>query len=113
VSPFLLVDRLSHASYGRGIPAVLLRGDGCGENFAGEYAVVEPIFNEQRLVAAAKRYAAADKSNPFAFARALCHIRFGLCGYTEDGKEGWYDAEEHSVARGCVVTSTFTNMIRP
>jgi hypothetical protein len=72
-------------------------------------------YNEQRVLNAAKRYAAFDKSDPFALARALCHIRQGLCNYTADGKEGWYDAEEHSRVEGVggVVSTHFTNMVRP
>jgi hypothetical protein len=65
-----------------------------------------------RILRAAKRYAAWDKSDPFSLARALCHIDFGLCGYTEDGKEAWYDAEEHVTMRDGVVTKTYTNVIR-
>lgn len=71
-------------------------------------------YNELRLVKAAKRYAAFEKSDPWALARALCHIRQGLCGYTSEGKEGWYDAEEHSTFNvGGVVTVTYTNIVRP
>ena len=70
--------------------------------------------NELRVLKGAKRYAAFDKSDPFALARALCHIRQGLCGYTEDGREGWYNAEEHSTfGVGGVVTVTYTNVVRP
>ena len=70
--------------------------------------------NELRVLNGAKRYAAFDKSDPFALARALCHIRQGLCGYTEDGREGWYNAEEHSTfGVGGVVTVTYTNVVRP
>jgi hypothetical protein len=70
--------------------------------------------NEHRVLNAAKRYAAFDKSDPFALARALCHIRQGLCKYTLEGKEGWYDAEEHSTfGVGGVVSTYYTNMVRP
>ena len=70
--------------------------------------------NELRVLNGAKRYAAFDKSDSFALARALCHIRQGLCGYTEDGKEGWYDAEEHpSFDVGGIVHTTYTHITRP
>lgn len=71
--------------------------------------MVEDI-NEQRVLNGAKRYAAFDKADPFTLARALCHIANGLCKYTEDGKEGWYDAEEHSSSDG---STHYTNMRRP
>ena len=81
--------------------------------------------SEQSLLAAARRYAAFDKSDPFAFARALAHIQQGICDryyHREDTafhKKGvmvdaFYDAEEHSTfGVGGVVTSHFTNMSRP
>ena len=33
-----------------------------------------------RMISGAERYAAGDKSDPFTFARALAHIKQGLCG---------------------------------
>jgi hypothetical protein len=43
----------------------------------------------------ARRYAAGDKSDPFAYARAMTHMNSGLCGYTPNGKEEhYYDAVE-------------------
>lgn len=72
--------------------------------------MVERYNEQQRVIRAAKRYAAWDKSDPFALTRALSHIAHGLCKFTEDGKDGWYDAEEHSTADGGVY---YTNMVRP
>ena len=47
------------------------------------------------LCDAAKRYALADKSDPFALARAQCHLRNGVASYAlNDGSPGYYDAEE-------------------
>ena len=81
--------------------------------------------NEQSVLNAAKRYAAFDKSDPFALARALCHIRQGICGrvyFEEDTnfhKKGqtadcFYDAEEYkSFSVGGVVTTRFSNTVRP
>jgi hypothetical protein len=94
-------------------------------NFAGGPFVSGTIYNEQRVIQAAKRYAAWDKSDPFVLARALCHIANGIArpsvyfheptAFHKAGEvaDCIYDAEEHSVARGGVVTSTFTNMVRP
>ena len=52
---------------------------------------------EERMIEAAKRYAAADKSDPFTFARCMAHIRQGLCsicvGESNAGCDGHYDAE--------------------
>lgn len=74
-------------------------------------------YNEQRVLAAAHRYAAFDKSDPFALARALCHIRKGLCkrltfsdGHTEDGH---YDAVEHGSVRDGTVYIHYTSVRRP
>lgn len=70
--------------------------------------------NELRVLKAAQRYAAFDKSDPFTLARALCHIRQGLCSYTEDGEAGDYDAEEHlSIGEGGAVHVHYTNIRRP
>lgn len=72
------------------------------------------VYNEQSVLKAAHRYAAFDKSDPFALARALCHIAQGLCGYTEDGKEGWYDAtEQSSIDKDGNVRVMHTNVFRP
>jgi len=43
----------------------------------------------ERLYEAARRYAAADKSDPFALVRALSHIRSGLCGPCEASDMLW------------------------
>lgn len=42
-------------------------------------------------LAAAKRYAAADKSDPFAMGRILCHMRNGVCGYRPIEDFPWMD----------------------
>ena len=87
--------------------------------------MADNYHNELSVLNAAKRYAAFDKSDPFALARALCHARQGICErryFNEDTafhKRGelvdcFYDAEEHSsFGVGGVVTSRFTNMVRP
>ncbi len=55
---------------------------------------------KMRRAEAARRYAAADRSDPFAFSRAMSHHSFGLCGsivVKENGKSvaksGHYDAD--------------------
>jgi hypothetical protein len=48
----------------------------------------------QRRLDGAIRYAAADKSDPFALARALTHLSNGICSRAEDGTPGHYDAEK-------------------
>lgn len=58
---------------------------------------------KQRMVEGAVRYAAGDKSDPFAFNRALAHIRSGLCGIDKDGRDAFYDATPAMETR-CVPT---------
>lgn len=52
-----------------------------------------------RYLEAAVRYAQANVSDPFALARAQCHIGMGMCDPDFDGKgnvrEGFYDALMH------------------
>lgn len=50
-------------------------------------------LNEARIIEAARQYAAADKSDPFAFDRAMCHIRTGLCGPCEQPDMLWCNGE--------------------
>lgn len=78
---------------------------------------MDPIL-EQRMYTGARRYAAFNKSDPFALARAFSHIRFGLCKplVLSDGSvlDGHYDAKEHaSFSVGGVVTVSYTNIVRP
>lgn len=48
------------------------------------------------MVLAAARYADANKSDPFAMARAMTHINNGIAEYAtgRDATPGYYDAEE-------------------
>lgn len=49
----------------------------------------------ERQITGARRYAAANNSDPFALNRALCHIRVGICdGRDKEGRNYHYDAEE-------------------
>ena len=68
------------------------------------------LVSELRVIAAAKRYAAADRSDPFALARALSHTAFGICGYLQDGRDCWYNAVEKREADG---TLEYTVRVRP
>lgn len=86
--------------------------------------MTDNYHNEQSVLSAAKRFAAFDKSDPFTLARALCHIRQGIAGRTYHHEatsfhrkgelvDCFYDAEEHSTFSVGVVSSHFTNMVRP
>lgn len=48
------------------------------------------------MIDGAHRYAEANKSDPFALARALTHIRVGIAEYAvgKEGGPGYYDATE-------------------
>lgn len=47
---------------------------------------------ERRLHEGAKRYAAADKSDPFAYSRAMSHIASGSASYDKDfNPDYWAD----------------------
>ena len=48
----------------------------------------------QRMIEGAKRYAAADRSDPFAFNRAMTHINNGVAGLLPNGEDGFYNALE-------------------
>lgn len=71
------------------------------------------------LILAAKRYAEADKSDPFAFSRAMTHLKNGIAQYAlKDGSSAFYDAEEaHEIRRlpdGTEYRATIhKNMVRP
>lgn len=54
-------------------------------------------------IEAARRYAAADKSDPFAFNRAMTHLKNGLASFDSKGSPCGYDATEINVTR---VTTT-------
>jgi hypothetical protein len=53
----------------------------------------------QRKIDGAQRYAAAEKSDPFAFSRAMTHIRNDICRTRPDGEAADYDAEMASEMR--------------
>ena len=47
----------------------------------------------ERQYDASLRYAEAEKSDPFAFRRALSHMRHGLTKPLQDGRDAHYDAD--------------------
>jgi len=63
----------------------------------------------QRRVEAAKRYAAADRSDPFALARAIAHLRNGIAGSLQNGDEAIYDASEFTETRQLPPGVTLSN----
>ncbi len=79
---------------------------------------VDEQITLQRRIEAAKRYAAADRTDPWIFARAMAHMSNGVCGFTEDGKDAFYSADEYIEERITVTGQTFPvtvwrNMVRP
>lgn len=49
---------------------------------------------------AAKRYAEADKSDPFTYQRAKAHMRSGVASFAnQNGLSAYYDAEESTETR--------------
>jgi len=67
---------------------------------------------------AARRFAAADKSDPFAYGRAMAHLRSGLAGYDARGNSCFYDAEEATETRKLpdgteYQARVYRNVVRP
>ena len=56
---------------------------------------------ERRLWEGLQRYADADRSDPFAFARGAAHIRMGLCGPCEKSDMSWAWRNERGKSTGC------------
>ena len=74
---------------------------------------------QARLVEGARHYAAADKNDPFALARAMTHIRVGICTPSQAGEDASYNAEPYTVQRPHPVTgepfaaTEWKNRVRP
>jgi len=47
----------------------------------------------KRMRDGAINYSLADKSDPFTFARAMCHNRVGISGVDQQGRDAFYNAE--------------------
>ncbi|HAX40276.1 MAG TPA: hypothetical protein DCY10_05320 [Clostridiales bacterium] len=72
----------------------------------------------KRMLAGAAAYAAADKSDPFAYARAIAHIKSGVAGVLPNGSDAFYSAEEYPEQRTLEDGTTFNvpayrNICRP
>lgn len=76
------------------------------------------LNHKTRLIEAAKRYAAADRSDPFAFNRAMAHLSNGVC----TGDKNHYDAELHHELRSIEMPNghklewqaeVYRNLVRP
>lgn len=57
-------------------------------------------YNEHKMIEAAKLYALADSSDPFAYRRARTHLLNGVATYANTkGEEAYYSAEPYSETR--------------
>lgn len=76
-----------------------------------------------RMLEGAKNYAAADRSDPFAFARAIAHIKNGVASINNANQNaGYYNAEpykgkreivQNGVVIGEVDTILYRTIVRP
>jgi hypothetical protein len=75
--------------------------------------------NIDRAIEGARRYAAADRSDPFALRRALTHVANGIAtGFTQNGEEATYNAEAYQEKRWLpkgeeYTVTAYRNMRRP
>ena len=77
----------------------------------------------QRMLEGAANYAAADKSDPFAYSRAICHMKCGVSSPSaEKGQTAFYDAEPYDGTRkiyrdgveiGEIKATLYRGMVRP
>lgn len=72
----------------------------------------------KKRIEAARRYAEADRTDPWAFDRAMAHMTNGICGFTENGADAFYSAdafvEERVTALGQTYPVTvYRNVVRP
>lgn len=68
-----------------------------------------PSKIEQRFFDEARLYAAADKSDPFVFDRAVTHIKNGIAVNSQDGKPVHYTARQATETRRLAGTATFSD----
>lgn len=71
------------------------------------------VLITDRLLSAALRYAAADRTDPFSYNRALSHTKAGLCRTVSqegESKDCIYDAEEVRDGDGIL---SYRNITRP
>jgi hypothetical protein len=55
--------------------------------------------NYERLVEAARRYAASDPSDPFTFNRCMTHLLRGMCAPNDKGEDCHYNATASTEGR--------------
>lgn len=75
----------------------------------------------QELVDGNKRWAMANKSDPFAYSRAMSHLKNGIASYRPDGEDAFYNAKHSLEERTLVVNgvestymvSVYTDLTRP
>jgi len=72
----------------------------------------------KRFVESAKRYALADKSDPFAFARAMTHVNNKIVGSLQNGEDSIYNAEPFQEERVTITgkayfVTVYRNITRP
>jgi len=74
-----------------------------------------------RMLDGARNYAAADRSDPFAFARCIAHIKCGIASVGE-GKDQYYDATPTPTTRPVMMGNgriekvphvMYTEVVRP
>lgn len=78
---------------------------------------------DARMIHGAINYANADRSDPFAFARAIAHIKCGVASVNNATQQkGYYDAEPYEGTRevvkdgikiGEVKTTLYRGVVRP
>ena len=69
-------------------------------------------------IEAAKRYAEADRTDPFTFSRAMTHMANGIAGFTEKGEDAFYSADDYVETRVTAAGSeypvvVYRNVVRP
>lgn len=74
---------------------------------------------ETAIRAAAERYIASQKSDPFCRGRVELHMRKAISGgYTQQGEPAWYDAVESTETRYTATgeayqATVYRNIVRP
>lgn len=73
---------------------------------------------QRRMLEGARNYAAADRSDPFAYSRAITHIRTGIADISQGGEDRFYSAEPFTEQRvlpdGTTYSATaYKNIRRP
>lgn len=68
-------------------------------------------FRREHLIDGIRLYAEAEKSDPFAFARGMSHLKSGVCSVsTLTGEPGFYEATRTIDADG---VARYTGLARP